>query len=142
MAGKSTRKKSGKKVERNRRGSSIPAGFGGSPRAEVGTVTLAHRPSIKDIAGLKQRLAAACEQNSTIVVDAEKVESIDTAALQLLAAFVNSIGQQANRIEWKNPSVIFCEMADLLDLSEHLGIGVGISGDSAGSTDDELCPVF
>ncbi len=106
--------------------------------AESGSVVLASKPGIKNIAELKESLAAAHCATSAVTVDVGKVESIDTAALQLLVAFANSVREQSRTVEWREPSTVFCEMANLADLSQCLGIGQG----SIAEEDDGLCPVF
>ena len=75
---------------------------------------------------------------SAVVVDASGVESIDTAALQLLVAFTNAIREQSRTIEWKEPSSEFRAMAELADLSR----GLGIDDHVITEDDDGLCPVF
>ena len=73
-----------------------------------------------------------------MIVDASKVESIDTAALQLLVAFANSVRAQSRTVEWEEPSIVFREMTDLADLTQGLGIDDG----TVIEEDDGLCPVF
>ena len=106
--------------------------------AESGSVVLASQPGIKNIAELKEALTAAHSAVSAVTIDAGKVESIDTAALQLLVAFANSVRGQSRAVEWTEPSAVFCELADLADLGQRLGIGEG----SIAEEDDGLCPVF
>ena len=77
-----------------------------------------------------------------VVIDAGYVESIDTAGLQLLAAFANSVRAQSRTVEWKNPTPEFCELADLLDLSESLGTANTAPAPAPADDFDDLCPVF
>ena len=103
-----------------------------------GLIVLVGSPGIKTVAELQDTLAKAHGGASAVVVDASVVESIDTAALQLLVAFTNSIREQSRTIEWKEPSSEFREMAELVDLSR----GLGIDDSVVAEEDDGLCPVF
>ncbi len=106
---------------------------------EPGTVVLECSPGIKNVIELKDTLAAAHGAGAAVSVDASAVEFIDTAALQLLIAFANSMREKSRTVEWKNPSPVFCEMADLADLTQ--GLGIHADGPVA-EEDDGLCPVF
>jgi len=48
---------------------------------------------------------------------AEHVEQIDTASLQLLLCFIHS---EVQKVEWISPSIILCDTAESLGLSELL----------------------
>jgi len=108
------------------------------PAVKLGPVVLASRLNIKNIAELKESLLAAYDADSTVVVDAGAVESIDTAALQLLVAFASSRRERSRAVEWHQPSSVFCEAAKMLDLRVPLGIGAG----DVTKEDDGLLPVF
>ncbi len=137
-AAKTTKKKAGKKAARAAKRTAKPKTSKKPASAESGPVILASQSGIKNIAELKERLTVALSSGSAITIDAGKVESIDIAALQLLVAFINSAREQSRTFEWKELSTVFCDMADLADLSRCLGIGDGcIAGE-----DDGLCPVF
>lgn len=101
-------------------------------------VVLDNQPSIKNIAELKDQLTVAHNAEAAVVVDAGNVDSIDTAALQLLVAFANSVRKQSRTIEWRQPSSAFREMAELVDLSQCMGI----DDNAVTEEDDGLCPVF
>lgn len=109
-----------------------------SPDTGLAPVVLDNQLGIKNIAELKEQLTVAYNADSTVVVDAGRVESIDTAALQLLIAFANSARKQSRTVEWKQPSGAFQEMADLVDLSQCMGI----DDNAVAEEDDGLCPVF
>lgn len=57
------------------------------------------------------------QQHATdnLQLDAERVEHVDTAALQLLLAV-----SQVSHIEWKNPSLVLCAAAQSLGLTQLL----------------------
>jgi len=106
-------------------------------KCKSGPVVLDSNPGIQNIAQLREQLVVAHNATSDVVIDAGKVESIDTATLQLLSAFANSVRGQSLTIEWSGLSDVFRDMADLADLSRCLGIGDGCAVE-----DDDLCPVF
>ena len=105
--------------------------------SQAGPVVLKPQQDIKSIAELQEQLGDAFGAGSDVVVDASRVEAIDTAALQLLAAFANSMREQSRTVDWKDPSPCFREMAELTDISSVLRLDEGPA-----SGDDNLCPVF
>ncbi len=104
---------------------------------QAGPVVLQPQQDIKSIAELQEQLGDAFGAGTDVTVDASRVEAIDTAALQLLAAFANSMREQSRSIDWKDPSPCFREMAELTDISSVLRLD-----DGPASGDDNLCPVF
>ncbi len=106
--------------------------------AGLDPVVLDNQPGIKNIAELKDQLTVAHNAEAAVVVDAGNVDSIDTAALQLLVAFANSVRKQSRTIEWRQPSNAFRDMAELVDLSQCMGI----DDNAVTEEDDGLCPVF
>jgi len=109
-----------------------------SVSAGLKPVVLGYKPGIKNIAELKDQLTAAYGTGSAAVIDAGEVESVDTAVLQLLVAFANSLREKSGTIEWNEVSNVFRELADLADLSQCLGL----SDESVAENNDSLCPVF
>ena len=103
------------------------------------------RPGIQAVSELKLSLSACLKAKGTVVVDGSAVETIDTAALQLLTAFMNRLRNQSRSVEWLNPSEALLELAHLAGLDVHLDITPG-SSEAGASTNDEagdgLCPVF
>jgi len=105
-------------------------------------VDLAIQPCIKDIDAIKNDLNSARASGAPIVIDASKVETIDTAILQLLVAFSNAVRERAVPIEWRDPSASFIAQADLCDLSSHLRLtSIPVAAELAADGND-LCPVF
>jgi anti-anti-sigma regulatory factor len=109
---------------------------------ESAPVILSDRPCIKVIGELKDSLISARAAGAPIMIDASQVEGIDAATLQLLVAFVNSIRERALAIEWTGSSDAFRGMADLCDLSRHLGLALEPPDTADVESADELCPVF
>ncbi len=108
-----------------------------APKAEKGAVVLQSRPCIKTIAELRDNLSAAKSESDDVVIDAESVESIDMAVLQLLTAFTLSMRRHSASVSWQRPSSEFRELATLAGLGKHLKLDAEID-----DADDTLCPVF
>lgn len=139
---KKTAKKLGKKVARKAKRAAKPKTAkepATAKAAKPGPVVLECSPSIRTITALRETLAQVYGEASPVVVDASKVESIDTAALQLLVAFAKSRRDQSRAVDWQTPSSAFCETATLLNLHEPLGIGESAMNEEE---DDGLLPVF
>lgn len=78
--------------------------------------------NIKGVVELKQKLAATLKPGQPINIDTAAVNSVDTAALQLLVAFARHAKTQSSTISWVNTSAAFVDAAHLLDLDQHLGL--------------------
>jgi len=117
--GKKTTKASGTPPAKKKAGSNAEPGE--APKGSR-PIVLAARLTIQDIGVLKARLVEHCQLDEPAVVDASAVETVDTAALQLLVAFANSMYSRSQTIEWREPSAVFTEMAMLADLSKPLDL--------------------
>ncbi len=65
-------------------------------------------------------LLEALDSRQSIVLDASQVERADTAALQVLSAFVQDAGTQHQDVQWKDPTQALHQSAALLGLSDIL----------------------
>lgn len=81
---------------------------------------------ISMVANFRSQFIQALESGQPVVLDASQVERADTAALQLLSAFFHDANAQQQSVEWKSPSEILCRSADLLGLSQLLGLEAGL----------------
>lgn len=117
-ASKVGRKRAGKKVANSAR----TTGTKKVPGIEGQTLVLEGTLGIKEVAGLKERLAVILEADGPITIDAARVENADTAVLQVLTAFVVTARSQSRSPKWKQTSEAFQELAGLLDLHQHLGL--------------------
>ena len=121
-ASKVARKRGRTKVAK----SAKKAGAKKVPGVEEQTLVLEGTLGIKEVAGLKQRLAVILEADGPITIDAARVENADTAVLQVLTAFVVTARSQSRSPMWKQASEAFQELAGLLDLRQHLGLETAI----------------
>ena len=92
--------------------------------------------TIKNSAALHGVLQAIYDAGAPVAIDAGSLQTIDTAALQLLTAFVNSMRARQHDVSWVAVSDRLREPARRLGLVEQLQL------DAAPSDPDELCPVF
>lgn len=89
------------------------------------------------IANLHQSLKAAIEKRKDFVLDASKVERVDTAALQLLCAFTEHAIGSGLGFRWCDPSPEVREAARTLGVLEKLFPDQRNDGDeSPGSESD------
>ncbi|HEX7027281.1 MAG TPA: STAS domain-containing protein [Gammaproteobacteria bacterium] len=77
---------------------------------------------IREVSNLKSKLARHLETNRPVILDASKLEKIDTSVMQLLTAFCLSANSKGIEVKWKNPNDRLLRAAELLDLSRPLGL--------------------
>ena len=70
---------------------------------------------------LYAQLQQARRAKQPVIIDAERVERVDTAVLQLLCAFVQDAKASGVTLQWRHPSAPVRQAARLLDLCAHLG---------------------
>lgn len=68
------------------------------------------------------RLRNCAEKHVDVNLNAEKVLTIDTTALQLLSAFVRQVQVNGNIVNWQKPSDALLKTVSLMGLSSHLGL--------------------
>lgn len=76
--------------------------------------------NIQRVGPLTEHLKQVLEKNQKVVLDGTHVKTLDTAGLQLLAAFIQHADKTDVQVEWKNPSPTLYEAASLFGLSRHL----------------------
>ena len=57
-------------------------------------------PTIRTITSLQTELAERLDESGPLQIDATAVDRVDTAGLQLLAAFVRDLRAEARTVEW------------------------------------------
>lgn len=79
--------------------------------------------SSMDISGageLRLQLMDAINTKESVVLDAAKIEKVDTAALQILTAFFKDADATNIEVQWKDPTQALTTAASLLGLNETL----------------------
>lgn len=83
---------------------------------------------IATTAELRTQLLAALESKQPVVLDAAQVERADTAALQMLSAFIQDANAQQQTVQWKAPSEALSVSAELLGLLSLLKLSTNQDG--------------
>jgi len=78
--------------------------------------------AIRIAAKLKSELQTRMEAPGTVRIDASAVERVDTATLQVLAAFFRDMGEASRQAEWCGQSAALERAADTLGLRAALGL--------------------
>ena len=73
----------------------------------------------------KNDLIKALDGNEAIEIDTANVEYADTAVMQLFTAFSIKAKEQSMDVQWKQPSDAFISSANLLGLTDLLGVNPG-----------------
>ncbi len=82
---------------------------------------------VMDISGVAEfhaRCLEALETQQNLLLKASEVDRIDTAALQVLGAFIQDANTRQQTVQWESPSEPLCHSAALLGLSEMLCLPV------------------
>ena len=93
------------------------AGVGNAP-LRLGSTTLRY------VTSLQAQLAEWLDDSGTVQIDASAVERVDTATLQLLAAFVRDLRADARLVEWIHCSAVLRRAAQTLGLTSALELVV------------------
>jgi ABC-type transporter Mla MlaB component len=107
---KPTRKKSGSTPRQPKR------------KTELSGVVLAAECVIDSAPALKSQLATLIGRKTSVTLDASAVRRIDTASLQVLAAFARDRREAQLPVEWAGVSAGLLAAAELLDLGDVLGL--------------------
>ncbi len=71
-------------------------------------------------ANLHEALKKALDSGTPVNLQARRVERADTAALQLLVAFIRAARSRGVAVSWNEPSAALCRCAALLGLAQAL----------------------
>ena len=96
-----------------------------APAAEsnkLPTVMLQVNCSVRDAAEFRRSLLDVIASETPVIIDATQLERIDTAALQVLAAFVRDRRAQGRGVTWVHVNEVLSEAARTLGLFASLGI--------------------
>lgn len=116
-------------VKKSTRATALPSGASRKKRA-TGTaensnsrvLQLKGRLGIHEVNELKTKLSGFLDAKRNLILDASKVEKIDTSTLQVLAAFYRSATAKGIEIKWRNPNIRLLHAAELLGISGPLGL--------------------
>jgi anti-anti-sigma regulatory factor len=89
-----------------------------NPLLRLGSMTL------RNVTAFQAELAERLDESGTVRIDASAVERIDTASLQLLAAFVRDLRGDERSVEWTECSAVLRRAANSLGLETALGLAV------------------
>jgi len=78
---------------------------------------------IASAADLRGALLERVSDTGNVQLDASAVQRVDTASLQVLAAFVRGRRAEGLPLEWLGVSACLTDAANLLDLTNVLGLG-------------------
>ena len=80
-------------------------------------------PTIRTITSLQTELAERLDESGPLQIDGTAVDRVDTAGLQLLAAFVRDLRAEARPVEWIGCCDALKKAAQALGLHTALGLG-------------------
>lgn len=86
------------------------------------TLVLPARLTIAEVEDLARQLRSALMGHPQVVLDAEALDCVDTAGLQLLVVFVHEARERAVEVRWTGVGAALREGGRLLGLAEALGI--------------------
>ena len=121
----SSRSKPARKATRSRSPRVAAATDGAHPPSNA--LILQAECTLAESAGLKSALCALLANAEPVTLDAAAVERIDTATLQLLAAFVRDRRLAGGAIEWRSVSAAVREAARLLGMDSMLSLSEAAS---------------
>lgn len=84
---------------------------------------------IAELEVLYPRLLSLLLEEKAIVFDGGDVEQVDTAALQLLHAFVKEANIHGNSVHWQSISDIFLQNARVLGMADLMNNGGSLNVD-------------
>lgn len=85
-------------------------------------ITLEENLDIASAGKLHSKLMRSVDRGVDINLYAAKINTIDTAALQLLFASVKQVQDNGNVVKWHEPSEALLKSAALTGLSSYLGL--------------------
>ncbi len=82
----------------------------------MSTALVLTSPTIRTINALQTELAERLDESGPLQIDAAAVDRVDTAGLQLLAAFVRDLRAESRQVEWVGCSDALSKAAQALGL--------------------------
>ena len=84
------------------------------------TIDCDQKMRVNEVNDLHEKLVACLGQAKLVNFNLKQVAEIDTASLQLLAAFIKKATAQGIEVKWLNIPEVFSNQAKLLGIHEHL----------------------
>jgi len=100
---------------RGRAARNTPAAQTGHEAAR-GEFAVAAECTVADASSLKTGLAKLLEDSGTVTVDISAVQRVDTAGLQVIAAFVRERASNGRQVQWRGNAPALSAAAQLLGL--------------------------
>lgn len=98
----------------------IPKSRGAFVMTSVNTLKFPEEISIANVTEWKPRFVEFVEAPSPLILDCEDLVRVDTAAIQLMTAFVIKAISQGKTVEWEKPSPTLLQTVRLLGLNDTL----------------------
>ena len=94
----------------------------GTPRrrARAATLDLGNDLTIRSVGAQRQQLAALLAASGDVSLQAAAIEHVDTAGLQLVAAFAGQLSAGGRELRWCEPAPKLLEAASTLGLDAAL----------------------
>lgn len=86
------------------------------------TLYLPEEISIANVAEWKNKLIDFIREPAPLILDAENLSRVDTAALQLMTAFTHKAQAENKAVSWKNPTATLLKTAEQLGLEQALSL--------------------
>jgi ABC-type transporter Mla MlaB component len=86
------------------------------------TLALPAACTVGDANSLKENLAALLEEPLPVTLDITALQRIDTAGLQVIAAFIRERVGHGRSVQWQGTTPIMTTAAQLLGLTSALGL--------------------
>jgi anti-anti-sigma regulatory factor len=84
-------------------------------------IELGEKLDIAGAAKLQSKLLKSLTRGIDVEIGAQKVLSVDTAALQLLLAFVTEVRKEQHIVKWRNPSEALSSAAISAGMANEMG---------------------
>jgi anti-anti-sigma regulatory factor len=89
---------------------------GVEPKTTSGAFAIAAECTVADASSLKSGLAKLLEESDSVTLDISAVQRIDTAGLQVIAAFIRERESQGRQVQWRGHAPTVEAAARLLGL--------------------------
>ncbi|HEY3786328.1 MAG TPA: STAS domain-containing protein [Steroidobacteraceae bacterium] len=107
----------GRRLSAGRRRGKGPVAARTSPAMRARSFTLASECMVSEVTSLKSRLRRLVEEPRPVALDPTRLQRIDTAGMQVIAAFVRDREQRGLAVQWRGASATLSSAAHLLGLA-------------------------